>query len=226
MQASEAEKPRIVVLISGSGSNMVAIAEAVKAEVSDSADEAEIVGVISNRPTAEGLSKAQALDLHTDIIDHTLYASRDEFDHALIRMIEDLKPDLVVLAGFMRILTADFTRYYEGRLLNIHPSLLPKYQGLNTHQRALDAGDDIHGVTVHFVTEELDGGPNAIQAIVPILDVDNTQELQKRIQVQEHIIYPIAVKWFCEGRLSMKGSQALLDGKPLPASGIQLDSRV
>ena len=225
MQASEAENPRIVVLISGSGSNMVAIAEAVKAEVSDSDNEAQIVGVISNRPNAEGLNKAQALDLHTDIIDHTLYASRDEFDHALIRMIEDLKPDLVVLAGFMRILTADFTRYYEGRLLNIHPSLLPKYQGLNTHQRALDAGDDIHGVTVHFVTEELDDGPNAIQAIVPILDVDNAKLLQQRVHEQEHIIYPIAVKWFCEGRLNMKGNEALLDGKALPLSGVQLDSR-
>jgi len=221
MQASEADKPRIVILISGTGSNMLAIADAVKAESID----AEIVGVISNRPTAEGLNKAQAMGLHTDLIDHTLYASRDEFDHALIRMIEDLKPDLVVLAGFMRILTADFTRYYEGRLLNIHPSLLPKYQGLNTHQRALDAGDDIHGVTVHFVTEELDDGPNAIQAVVPILDIDNAQLLQQRVHEQEHIIYPIAVKWFCEGRLSMKGNAALLDGKALPNSGVQLDSR-
>lgn len=218
MQASEAEKPRIVILISGTGSNMVAIAEAVKAEEID----AEIAGIISNRPTAAGLEKAQAMGLHTDLIDHTLYASREEFDHALIRMIEDLKPDLVVLAGFMRILTADFTRYYEGRLLNIHPSLLPKYQGLNTHQRALDAGDDIHGVTVHFVTEELDGGPNAIQAIVPILDIDNATQLQQRVHEQEHIIYPIAVKWFCEGRLSMKGNDALLDGQTLPTSGIQL----
>lgn len=220
MQVSEAEKPRIVILISGTGSNMAAIAEAVKKEEID----AEIVGIISNRPTAEGLEKAQAMDLHTDIIDHTLYASREEFDHALIRMIEELNPDLVVLAGFMRILTADFTRYYEGRLLNIHPSLLPKYQGLNTHQRALDAGDDIHGVTVHFVTEELDGGPNAIQAIVPILDIDNAKQLQERVHVQEHIIYPIAVKWFCEGRLSMKGNQALLDGQVLPATGVQLQA--
>jgi phosphoribosylglycinamide formyltransferase-1 len=220
MQASEAEKPRIIILISGAGSNMVAIADAVKAEEIN----AEIVGVISNRPNAGGLEQAQAMDLHTDLIDHTLYASRDEFDHALIRMMEDLKPDLVVLAGFMRILTADFTRYYEGHLLNIHPSLLPKYQGLNTHQRALDAGDDLHGVTVHFVTEELDGGPNAIQAIVPILDIDNAQQLQQRVQKQEHIIYPIAVKWFCEGRLSMKGTKALLDKKVLPATGIQLKS--
>jgi phosphoribosylglycinamide formyltransferase-1 len=226
MQASEAEKPRVVILISGTGSNMVAIADAVQAEDSDSAIDAEIVGVISNRPTAGGIEKAQAMGLHTDLIDHTLYASRDEFDHALIRMIEDLKPDLVVLAGFMRILTADFTRYYEGRLINIHPSLLPKYQGLNTHQRALDAGDNAHGVTVHFVTEELDGGPNAIQAIVPILDVDNALLLQQRVHEQEHIIYPIAVKWFCEGRLTMKGSGALLDGKPLPSTGIQLDTRV
>ena len=220
MQASEAEKPRIVILISGTGSNMLAISEAVKAEEID----AEIVGVISNRPTAEGLNKAQAMGLHTDLIDHTLYDSRDEFDHALIRMIEDLKPDLVVLAGFMRILTANFTRFYEGRLLNIHPSLLPKYQGLNTHQRALDAGDDIHGVTVHFVTEELDDGPNAIQALVPILDIDNAEQLQQRAHKQEHIIYPIAVKWFCEGRLTMKGSEALLDGKTLPATGVQLES--
>jgi phosphoribosylglycinamide formyltransferase-1 len=220
MQASEAEKPRIVILISGAGSNMVAIADAVKAEDID----AEIVGVISNRPNAGGLEKAQAMDIHTDLIDHTLYASRDEFDHALIRMMEDLKPDLVVLAGFMRILTADFTRYYEGHLLNIHPSLLPKYQGLDTHQRALDAGDDLHGVTVHFVTEELDGGPNAIQAIVPILDIDNAQQLQQRVQKQEHVIYPIAVKWFCEGRLSMKGTKALLDSKVLPDTGIQLKS--
>jgi phosphoribosylglycinamide formyltransferase-1 len=222
MQASEAEKPRIVILISGTGSNMAAIAEAIKTEESDSGIDAEIVGVISNRPNAGGLEKAQAMGLHTDLIDHTLYASRDEFDHALIRMIEDLKPDLVVLAGFMRILTADFTRYYEGRLLNIHPSLLPKYQGLNTHQRALDAGDDNHGVTVHFVTEELDGGPNAIQAIVPILDVDNAQQLQARVHEQEHIIYPIAVKWFCEGRLTMKGNNTLLDNKSLPATGVQL----
>ena len=220
MQANEAEKPRIVILISGTGSNMLAIAESVIANTID----AEIVGVISNRPTAAGLEKAQALGLQTDLIDHTLYPSREEFDHALIRMIEDLKPDLVVLAGFMRILTADFTRYYEGRLLNIHPSLLPKYQGLNTHQRALDAGDDIHGVTVHFVTEELDGGPNAIQAVVPILDIDNANELQQRVHIQEHIIYPIAVKWFCEGRLNMKGNLALLDGKELPTTGVQLKS--
>jgi phosphoribosylglycinamide formyltransferase-1 len=220
MQASEAEKPRIVILISGTGSNMVAIAEAVKAEQID----AEIVGVITNRPTAAGIEKAQAMGLHTDLIDHTLYASREEFDHALIRMIEDLKPDLVVLAGFMRILTADFTRYYEGRMLNIHPSLLPKYQGLNTHQRALDAGDDVHGVTVHFVTEELDGGPNAIQALVPVSSDDSADSLQQKVHQQEHIIYPIAVKWFCEGRLSMKGNDALLDDKVLPASGIQLDS--
>jgi phosphoribosylglycinamide formyltransferase-1 len=221
MQASEAEKPRIVILISGTGSNMIAIAEAVKKEQIDG----DIVGIISNRPNAAGLEKAQAMGLHTDLIDHTLYASRDEFDHALIRMIEDLKPDLVVLAGFMRILTADFTRYFEGRLLNIHPSLLPKYQGLNTHQRALDAGDDIHGVTVHFVTEELDGGPNAIQAIVPIHDVDNANLLQQRVLEQEHIIYPIAVKWFCDGRLNMQGNEALLDGKTLPLTGVQLDSR-
>jgi phosphoribosylglycinamide formyltransferase-1 len=139
-------------------------------------------------------------------------------------MIDQYQPDLVVLAGFMRILTPDFVRCYQGRMLNIHPSLLPKYQGLNTHQRALEAGDAKHGVTVHFVTEELDGGPNAIQAEVPIFDGDDVDSLRSRVQKQEHVIYPIAVKWFVQGRLSTDGKQALLDGTQLPASGVVLGS--
>lgn len=214
-------KPRLVILISGSGSNMVAIAEAVK----QGDIEAEISAVISNRPQAAGLDKAQELGLVTDVLDHTLYPERKEFDTALLRLIEDYSPDAVILAGFMRILTPEFTRYFEGRMLNIHPSLLPAYQGLNTHQRALDAGDDHHGVTVHFVTEILDDGPNAIQAVVPVFDGDDAVSLQKRVQQQEHIIYPIAVKWFCEGRLKMNGNIAELDGQPLPSSGVRLDSR-
>lgn len=221
LKTTNPEKPRLVILISGSGSNMVAIAEAVKNGDID----ADISCVISNRPQAAGLEKAEKLGLETDVLDHTLYPDRKDFDTGLLRMIEEYQPDLVVLAGFMRILTPEFTRYFEGRMINIHPSLLPEYQGLNTHQRAIDAGDDIHGVTVHFVTEELDGGPNAIQAIVPVYDGDDATSLQKRVQQQEHIIYPIATKWFCEGRLNMKAGKAELDGQPLPESGVQLDSR-
>jgi len=188
----EEQKPRIVVLISGSGSNMAAIADAVKQGDID----AEISAVICNRPEAPGLQKAKDRDIETQVIDHKEFASREDFDVALMRCIDDYQPDLVVLAGFMRILTADFVIRYHGRMLNIHPSLLPKYQGLNTHQRALDAGDEQHGVTVHFVTEELDGGPNVIQAVVPVYDGDDATSLQQRVHSQEHVIYPIAVKWF------------------------------
>lgn len=216
----EEQKPRIVVLISGSGSNMAAIADAVKQGDID----AEISAVICNRPEAPGLQKAKDRDIETQVIDHKEFASREDFDVALMRCIDDYQPDLVVLAGFMRILTADFVIRYHGRMLNIHPSLLPKYQGLNTHQRALDAGDEQHGVTVHFVTEELDGGPNVIQAVVPVYDGDDATSLQQRVHSQEHVIYPIAVKWFVNGRLTMKGNDALLDGNVLPNNGLQLEA--
>lgn len=223
MNLSNAEAghvPRLVILISGSGSNMLAIADAVDSGQID----ASIVGVICNRPDAAGVQKARDRNLPTLVIDHKAYASREAFDAELRQQIDDCDPDLVVLAGFMRILTADFVQHYEGRLLNIHPSLLPKYQGLNTHQRALDAGDSQHGVTVHFVTAELDDGPNIIQAVVPIQPNDTAADLQQRVHAQEHIIYPIAVKWFAEGRLKMQGNQAMLDGNPLPASGLVLES--
>lgn len=219
-QAGAGHTPRLVILISGSGSNMLAIAEAVRA----GQIEAEIAGIICNRPHAAGVQKARDLGLPTLVIDHKEYSSREAFDAELRQQIDDCEPDLVILAGFMRILTPDFVQHYEGRLLNIHPSLLPKYQGLNTHQRALDAGDSQHGVTVHFVTAELDDGPNIIQAMVPVQADDNAASLQQRVHGQEHIIYPIAVKWFVEGRLKMQGSQALLDGNPLPASGLVLAS--
>jgi len=215
----EEQKPRIVVLISGSGSNMAAIADAVKQGDID----AEISAVICNRPEAPGLQKAKDRDIETQVIDHKEFASREDFDVALMRCIDDYQPDLVVLAGFMRILTADFVIRYHGRMLNIHPSLLPKYQGLNTHQRALDAGDEQHGVTVHFVTEELDGGPNVIQAVVPIYDGDDATSLQQRVHTQEYVIYPIAVKWFVNGRLTMKGNDAQLDGNVIPDTGLRLD---
>lgn len=212
--------PRIVILISGSGSNMVAIADAIKG----GSMEAEIAAVICNRPEAAGLQKARDRDLPTSVLDHKEFSNRDDFDRALMAQIDEFAPDLVVLAGFMRILTPDFVAHYHGRMLNIHPSLLPKYQGLHTHQRALDDGENKHGVTVHFVTEELDGGPNVIQAVVPVYDGDDAASLQKRVQIQEHIIYPIAVKWFVEGRLAMNGNTARLDGNVIPATGLQLTS--
>jgi phosphoribosylglycinamide formyltransferase-1 len=218
VRSEKAEPARIVVLVSGSGSNMQAIAEScAKKEI-----DGEIVAVISNRPEVMGLQKAKELNIETDVVDHSEFSTREEFDVHLIRAIDEFSPDLVVLAGFMRILTPDFVRRYKGRLLNIHPSLLPKYKGLNTHQRALDAGDKEHGATVHFVSDELDGGANVIQAIVPILDDDDEGTLRSRVQVQEHVIYPIAVKWFIEGRISINKGDAYFDGKELPQTGLQL----
>jgi phosphoribosylglycinamide formyltransferase-1 len=218
LKSEKAEPARIVVLISGTGSNMLAIAEAcAKKEI-----DGDIVAVISNRPDVMGLQRAKELDIATDVVDHTQFPTREEFDVNLIRAIDEFSPDLIVLAGFMRILTSDFVRRYKGRMLNIHPSLLPKYKGLNTHQRALDAGDKEAGVTVHFVSEDLDGGANIIQAIVPVLDDDDEGTLRSRVQLQEHIIYPIAVKWCVEGRLSLNKGDAYFDGKPLPANGLPL----
>ncbi|WP_396586641.1 phosphoribosylglycinamide formyltransferase [Bermanella sp. R86510] len=218
MTPEKPEPARIVVLISGSGSNMATIAAACARDEID----AEIVGVISNRPGVLGLDRAQEMGIPTQVVDHTEYNSREEFDAHLIREIDNFTPDLVVLAGFMRILTSDFVRRYKGRMLNIHPSLLPKYKGLNTHKRALEAGDKEHGVTVHFVSEDLDGGPNVIQAVIPVLDDDTEGSLRTRVQEQEHIIYPIAVKWFVEGRISMLKGDAYFDDQPIPEKGVVL----
>ncbi|WP_419813563.1 phosphoribosylglycinamide formyltransferase [Bacterioplanoides sp.] len=220
LPTEQQEKPRIVILISGSGSNMVAIADAVTRGDID----AEIAAVVCNKAEAPGVQKAKDRDIETQVINHNEFASREDFDTALMQQIDQYQPDLVILAGFMRILTPAFVIRYHGRMLNIHPSLLPKYQGLNTHQRVLDAGDEQHGVTVHFVTEELDGGPNVIQAMVPVYDGDDITSLRQRVHTQEHVIYPIAVKWFVSGRLSMKGNQALLDDTLLPASGLPLSN--
>ena len=218
MQTEQAQPSNIVILISGSGSNMQTIAAACKKNEIDG----NVVAVISNRPEVSGLARAREMGIHQEVLDHPEFSNREEFDANLIRAIDEHSPDLVVLAGFMRILTPDFVRRYKGRMLNIHPSLLPKYKGLHTHQRALEAGDKEHGVTVHFVSEDLDGGPNIIQAIVPVLDDDNEILLQQRVQKQEHIIYPIAVKWFIEGRLSMLKGDAYFDNQILPESGVQL----
>lgn len=215
------DTPRIVILISGTGSNMVTLAESARAGDIPGM----VAAVVCNRPEAAGIQYAKDRDIPVEVLDHKEFDSREAFDAALIPVIDQYQPDLVVLAGFMRILSADFVRRYQGRMLNIHPSLLPKYQGLNTHQRAIDAGDAEHGVSVHFVTEELDGGPVVIQAIVPVLEDDDASTLQKRVQQQEHVIYPIAVKWFVEGRLKMSSQgEATLDGEVIPVSGIQLTS--
>lgn len=211
----------IVVLISGGGTNLQALIDAhQKGELP-----VNIAAVISNRPSAYGLERARLAGIETAVIDHTEFDSREQFDQALQARIDACDPQLVILAGFMRILTEGFTQHYLGRMLNIHPSLLPKYQGLHTHQRALDAGDNMHGVSVHFVTPELDDGPNVIQAIVPIMPGDDATTLAERVQAQEHIIYPLAVTWFAGGRLRMDNGSCLLDNKPLPASGFVVDTR-
>jgi phosphoribosylglycinamide formyltransferase-1 len=212
--------PKIVVLISGSGSNLQALIDAVEKQEF----EAEIATVISNKADVKGLERAQNANIPTSVIAHQHYPERTSFDARLSQEIDKHQPDLIVLAGFMRILTADFVKRYEGRLINIHPSLLPKYPGLHTHQRALDAGDNEHGVTVHFVTAELDSGPNIVQAKVNIFESDTAETLAKRVLTQEHIIYPIAVKWFLEGRLQMRDHTAYLDNEPLPASGLILNA--
>jgi len=214
------EKMRVVVLISGSGSNLQALIDAMQAGDLP----IELAAVISNRPGVLGLERASKANIPTAVLDHKGFTERESFDHALIQKIDSYQPALVVLAGFMRILTPEFTQHYLGRMLNIHPSLLPKYQGLHTHQRALDAGESRHGVTVHFVTAELDGGPSVIQASVPILANDDASSLAKRVQRQEHVIYPLAVKWFALGELQMRNGKSVLKGELLPESGYQLHS--
>jgi phosphoribosylglycinamide formyltransferase-1 len=205
----------VVVLLSGTGSNLQAMLDSFK----DGDIPVRIRAVISNRTDAFGLQRARDAGIETCVLDHKGYEGREAFDAALIDLIDTFQPQLVVLAGFMRILSAGFVRHYQGRLLNIHPSLLPHYKGLHTHQRVLDAGDAVHGCTVHFVTEELDGGPLVVQAVIPVESDDSATSLAQRVHAQEHQIYPLAVRWFAEGRLSLGEEGALLDGKLLAAHG-------
>lgn len=205
----------VVVLLSGTGSNLQALIDSTRTGDSP----ARIAAVISNRSDAYGLQRAKEAGIATRTLDHKAFEGREAFDSALVELIDAFNPKLVVLAGFMRILSADFVRHYAGRLLNIHPSLLPKYKGMHTHQRALDAGDSEHGCSVHFVTEELDGGPLVVQAVVPVESDDSAQTLAQRVHTQEHRIYPLAVRWFAEGRLILGKQGALLDGQLLAASG-------
>ena len=200
---------RIVILLSGRGSNMQAIVE----RCAEEGWNARVVGVASNRPGAAGLAWAAERGIATAALDHREHASREAFDAELARVIDLWAPDLVVLAGFMRILGNDFVRRLEGRLLNIHPSLLPAFAGLHTHRRAIEAGCKLAGATVHFVTPELDHGPIVAQAVVPVLPGDDEQSLSDRVLVQEHRIYPLAVRWFVEGRLRIEaGVVTQLDG--------------
>ena len=205
----------IVILISGRGSNMEAIVRSAQTEQWESVLQARIAGVISNRPNAAGLAIARDLGVPTLALDHKIYATREAFDAALAQAIDAWQPDLVLLAGFMRVLTAGFVGRYAGRLMNIHPSLLPSFAGLDTHQRALDTGVKIHGSTVHFVTPDLDDGPIIIQAAVPVLPQDNASTLATRVLQQEHRIYPLAVRWFVEGQLQVEqGRVRQLQGQP------------
>ncbi|HEX8595304.1 MAG TPA: phosphoribosylglycinamide formyltransferase [Pseudomonas sp.] len=205
----------VVVLLSGTGGNLQAMIDSFE----DGKSPVRIRAVISNRADAFGLQRARDAGIEACVLDHKAYDGRETFDAALIELIDTFEPQLVVLAGFMRILSAGFVRHYQGRLLNIHPSLLPLYKGLHTHQRVLDAGDAEHGCSVHFVTEELDGGPLVVQAVIPVESDDSPASLAQRVHAQEHQIYPLAVRWFAEGRLSLGEEGALLDGQLLAAHG-------
>jgi phosphoribosylglycinamide formyltransferase-1 len=205
-----------VVLISGSGTNLQTLIDATR----QGSINGRIVAVISNKPGVRGLERAQSADIPALTVDHRDFQRREDFDAALAEQIESHRADLVILAGFMRILTPGFVNRFAGRMMNIHPSLLPRYPGLDTHRRAIDAGDREAGATVHFVTEELDGGPAIVQARVPIHPDDTPATLAARVLEKEHLIYPYAVKLFCEGRLGLTGQGATLDGTLLPRTGL------
>lgn len=204
-------KLSLVVLISGGGSNLQAIIDAISNQQLD----AEISAVISNQVSAFGLDRAARADIDSHVINHKQFPDRASFDRAMINIIDPLKPDLIVLAGFMRILSDEFIDHFHNRLINIHPSLLPKYKGLNTHQLAIDNHDAVHGASVHFVSHELDSGPVVIQAEVPVLDSDDNKSLASRVLEQEHKIYPMVIQMIADGRLTFDKEQLKLDGKPL-----------
>lgn len=215
---SAASGGRILVIISGGGSNLQAIIDGCQQR----SISGHICKVISNKPEAYGLTRAKEAGIPSEVLDHRTFSSREDYDLALMSLIAQDDPDLIVLAGFMRILTPAFVSRYVGKLLNIHPSLLPKYPGLNTHQRALDAGDAAHGATVHFVTEELDGGPPIIQGSTAINPEDTAASLAKRVQNNiEHAIYPLAVNGCLTQQFTLDGERALYNGEALPETGLQ-----
>jgi len=210
----------VVILISGNGSNLQAIIDA----VSHQQLPIEISAVISNRADAQGLQRAAKASITTAVVDHHDYNGREDFDAALMGLIDKFEPQLVVLAGFMRILTEKFVNHFSGRLLNIHPALLPAFPGLNTHERALEAGVKVHGSSVHFVTTEVDGGPIVLQASTDVLADDTAVILAARVLKQEHVILPMAIRWFAEKRLKCDDNKVLLDDKELPENGLQLEN--
>jgi phosphoribosylglycinamide formyltransferase-1 len=213
------QKTRLVVLISGRGSNLQAILD----QAASGELPVEVAAVISNRPGAQGLERARQSGVLALELDHKNFADRPAFEAALIELIDRYQPDLVALAGFMRVLTPGFTDHYRGRLFNIHPSLLPKFRGLHTHERAIAAGETEHGASIHFVTAELDGGPVIVQAKVPVLPGDDPDTLAARVLEQEHRLYPLAIRWFAEGRLRLEGDRVWFDGEAL-AEPLQLGS--
>ena len=200
---------RAVVLISGGGSNLQAFID----EISNGHLNLDIQLVVSNKADAYGLERARQANIPSALVDHTSFASRLEFDQALMQEIDRVNPHVVILAGFMRILTAEFVEHYRHRLINIHPSLLPHYPGTHTHERALAAGDQWHGASIHFVVPEVDAGPIILQGRLAIKAGDTPASLQRRIHKIEHTLYPLAAQWFAENRLIVKSGQVLLDGE-------------
>ena len=198
-----------VVLISGNGSNLQSIID------HSAAIDLDIKAVISNHANAYGLKRAERANIPTHVLSHKQFSSREEFDQTLSNIIDQYNLEIVILAGFMHILGAEFTHQYSGKMLNIHPSLLPKFQGLNTHQRAIEAKENQHGVSVHFVTEQLDGGPIIAQTSVDVIDTDTTESLAKRVLLEEHKLFPKVIHWFTQGRLKLEKNHATLDGKVL-----------
>lgn len=211
MPTNSLQPMSLVILISGVGSNLQAIIDS----IANGHLPAKILAVISNRPDAYGLERARRSGITTQVIEASVYPDRPAYDHALQHCIDTYAPQLVVLAGFMRILTEDFVRHYSGRLVNIHPSLLPKYKGLQTHQRVLDAGDHEHGATVHFVTPELDSGPIILQMKVSVLPNDTAVQLQQRVHQAEHQLYPEALRRMATGRVQLRGDTVYQDNAPL-----------
>lgn len=205
----------IVVLVSGNGTNLQAIIDACNSSIQDG----KVTAVFSNKATAFALERAKKAGAAAIFVDPKAFETRDAFDYSLMEQIDQHDPNLIILAGYMRILSSEFVRHYLGRMINIHPSLLPKYPGLNTYQRAILADDEEHGTSVHFVTEQLDGGPVILQARVPIYDDDTIDALTTRVQVEEHRIYPLVAQWFVEGRIEMRAGKAYLDGEALGIHG-------
>ncbi|WP_339899712.1 phosphoribosylglycinamide formyltransferase [Paraglaciecola polaris] len=210
---------KIVVLISGNGSNLQALID----DIVEQKIAAEIVAVVSNKANVFGLERAAQANIPHQVVNHKEFTTREEYDAQLHSVIAGFSPDLVVLAGFMRILTPWFVEQFTGKMLNIHPSLLPKYKGLDTHQRAIDAKDEEHGASVHFVTPELDGGPVVLQSKVPVFADETALQLASRVQEQERQMYPLVVRWFCQKRLLMLNNKAYLDGNEIPNTGYAAD---